>query len=105
MRISDWSSDVCSSDLTVAEWLLLSVTGEPDLMVLARAAGLSLVLAGGGALAAAACLKLLGGSRSAALAILAFAVAMRALRPPHPSSVRWFSTAGAPFGQEWGRAW
>src|SRR3546814_14906132 len=75
MRISDWSSDVCSSDL-------------PDLMVLARAAGLSLVLAGGGALAAAAFLRLLGGRRSAALAMLAFAVGMLALRPPYPSADR-----------------
>src|SRR3546814_16165219 len=58
---------------TVAEWLLLSVTGEPDLMVLACAAGLSLVLAGGGALAAAAFLRLLGGRRSAGLAMLDFA--------------------------------
>src|SRR3546814_20509702 len=47
---------------TVAEWLLLSVTGDPDLMVLAPAAGLSPLLAGGGALAAAAFLPLLGGS-------------------------------------------
>src|SRR3546814_14829599 len=83
MRISDWSSDVCSSDL-------------PDLMVLARAAGLSLVLAGGGALAAAAFLRLLGGRRSAALAMLAFAVGMLALRPPYPSAVRWFEAGLRP---------
>src|SRR3546814_4056863 len=33
MRISDWSSDVCSSDLVVAEGVLATVTGgvhEPD---------------------------------------------------------------------------
>src|SRR3546814_17802490 len=59
---------------TVAEWILLSVTGEPDLLVLASAAGLSLVLAGGGALAAAAFLRLLGGRRLAAHAVLPFAV-------------------------------
>src|SRR3546814_8291950 len=46
------------STATMAEWLVLSATGEPDLMVLVRAAGLSLVLVGGGALAASAFLRL-----------------------------------------------
>src|SRR3546814_9551826 len=44
MRISDWSSDVCSSDLGVAPWLLLPVQarlpGEGDQRRRARSIGL-----------------------------------------------------------------
>src|SRR3546814_10519876 len=36
MRISDWSSDVCSSDLR----LVIEVIGEPELRALARRQGL-----------------------------------------------------------------
>src|SRR3546814_5528458 len=46
MRISDWSSDVCSSDLDKAVWLLLHANHEREFVTEARAAIAKLVDAG-----------------------------------------------------------
>ena len=81
----------------MAEWLLLSMIGVPDVIVLARAAGASLLM-GMALIGLFALLKwLLAGRKNMAAAAFAICgLGVLALRPPLPSPMHWYEHAIRP---------